>query len=185
MHTIEVIGQRCIHRLKVNDCFSGKLSRSVLFAGLLAMSCSGAIAAKPEPPAPEPSPEPFQFTQIYTIPAGVTVFRQPLVTIPLGYRLTLEFVSLNIDSYVGGEGIRAMLESSDITGACPQDPVMRHVLQNPQGVLITPAKYSYNTSQVFRMYVEEDQTVCLTLNRATDTSSTNFDVHLTGQLDPL
>lgn len=185
MHTIEFIGRQCTHRLTVNDCSRGKLFSSVLLAGLLAMSSSGAIAAKPEPPAPEPSPEPFQHTQIYTIPAGVTVFRQPLVTIPLGYRLTLEFVSLNIDSYVAGEGIRAMLEASDAPDSCSQDPAMRHVLQNPQGVLVTPSKYSYNTSQVFRMYIEENQTVCLHLNRATDTSSTNLDVHLTGQLDPL
>jgi hypothetical protein len=185
MQRVKVIAQRHTHPSKAEGRFGRRLFDSVFVAGLLAMSCSGAVAAKPPPPSPEPSTETLQHTQVYSIPAGVAVFRQPLVTVPTGYRLTLEFVSLNIDSYVAGEGIRAMLEASDIMGSCSQDPVMGHVLQNPQGVLITPSKYSYNTSQVFKMYVEEDQTLCLHLNRATDTSSTGVGVHLTGQLEPL
>lgn len=157
-----------------------KTTISVVLAGLVAFTNGAVLADKPQP---QPSPQPFQHTQIYNVPSGTSTFRQPLLTLPENTRLVLEFVSFNIDSYVQSAQIRAMLEASDGEGVCSHDPAMRHVLQNPQGVLVNPTKYSYNTSQVFRMYVEQGQTLCLHLDRGNDTSATTMDVHLTGQFE--
>ena len=128
-----------------------------------------------------PIAEPVNFTQIYTIGAGVTVYRQPLFEVPDGKLLVLEFVSLNVDSFDPNLGLQAMIEASGTPGACSQSPVMRHVLQNPEGVVIIAAgKLSYNTSQPIRMYADPGLQMCLHLNRAGQTPAIDLDVHLTG-----
>ena len=149
----------------------------VLILGI-SLLAGNASAVKPEPAA---DPEPFQFTQVYTVGSGITVFQQPLFQVPEGKRFVLEHISVDLLTQTSGWGMRSLIEISDIPGTCPQDPIMRHTLSVSELVILNPTYYSWVISQPLRLYADTGQQLCLYMNRY-DQAQSEVGVHLTGYL---
>ena len=133
---------------------------------------------------------PFQSTATYNYPAGATVHRQPLFTVPVGKTLVLQHVSVNYltTADVSAEEkrsyrMRVMVESST-SGRCSSSPTMRHVIKNPELTLIALSPiYNILYSQPITMYADSGSAVCAVINRAFDESyNRDFGVHVTGYL---
>lgn len=112
---------------------------------------------------------------------GGTVHRESEMTVPSGKRFVLEYISVNFAMPPDeNPGTRANITVSDITGVCPQDSKMRHVLQVPEIARVSNEITNTIVSHTIKLYAEPEETLCIELNRTNDTFVHNVEVHLTG-----